>query len=118
MKENTWKVFFRKGDVSFSLNVHLKLKSRPFGPCEKCGLNLPGMIINISVIDMYNVEATNKSSGDIKPMSKEYPMVQRAVEITQEMFRHDHKYCFEHLDLAINKIIIQARKYDKPIILP
>ncbi len=124
MKTEKWQVFFENGNDSFSLNVLLKLKTRPFGKCEKCGMILPGMIINISITNIRDgiINTVNYPDGvviDIKPISQGDPVIQKAIKITQEMFKHDHKYCFEHLSQAINKIIIQANqaKSYKPIIL-
>ena len=124
MNAGKWQVFFGSGDDFFNLNVLLKLKTRPFGCCKKCGMILPGMIIDVSITNIRDekINTINYPDGvviDIKPISQEDPMIKKAIKMTQEMFKHEHKYCFEHLSLAINEIIIQAnqaRDY-KPIIL-
>jgi len=113
MKDNKWQVFFNRQNDFFHLDVHLELKTRPFGPCEKCGMILPGMLINISAIDIQKGEIDTIGCPEdiyihVKHMSPEDPMIQKALEITQKMFYHEHKYCFEHLSQAINEIIIQS----------
>ena len=56
MKNDKWQIFFNHGNDFFHLDIHLSLKTRPFGPCEKCGIILPGMLVNISAVDIQKGE--------------------------------------------------------------
>jgi len=117
-----WQIFFKHEEEYFHFDLRLELKTRPFSSCEKCGISLPGMFIEISITNIKKGEIRTVSYPEdslinIGFMSENNPIFKKALRLTQKMFYHEQKYCFEHIGQALNEIIVKANLTEphKPI---